>query len=279
MLRDMPQGQPQAGDRGLDRTHTWGRTYWGGALFCLQADVEIRKRTGNAKGLQDALRAINRAGGTIEAEWPLARALDIGDHATDTRTLTELYGKMTTQPVTVDLTHFWKQLGVHRSSQGITLDDRAPWAAIRASICGSINRKVRNMNELKIRLRQVSTSTSEATLRDHQVLIDRPVDKGGADMGPMGGELFLASIGGCFMSNLLAAIAARKAEISDVRAEVTGTIADSPARFSAVELCVIAEGQNRELLERLVDIADRGCIMMNTLRGKLDVRIRIGVTI
>jgi putative redox protein len=60
---------------------------------------------------------------------------------------------------------------------------------------------------------------------------------------------------------------------------VTGTIADSPARFSAVELCVIAEGQNRELLERLVDIADRGCIMMNTLRGKLDVRIRIGVTI
>jgi hypothetical protein len=56
MLRDMPQGQPQAGDRGLDRTHTWARTYWGGALFCLQADVEIRKRTGNAKGLQDARR-------------------------------------------------------------------------------------------------------------------------------------------------------------------------------------------------------------------------------
>ena len=51
-----------AGSTGLDRTHTWGRTYWGGALFCLQADVEIRRRTGNAKGLQDALRAINRAG-------------------------------------------------------------------------------------------------------------------------------------------------------------------------------------------------------------------------
>ena len=77
MLRDMPQGQPETGDRGLDRTHSWGRTYWGGALFCLQADVEIRKRTGNAKGLQDALRAINRAGGTIEAEWPLAKALEI----------------------------------------------------------------------------------------------------------------------------------------------------------------------------------------------------------
>ena len=31
------------------------------------------------------------------------------------------------------------------------------------------------------------------------------------------------------------------------------------------------------VLERFVEIADRGCIMMNTLRGKLDVRIRIGV--
>jgi hypothetical protein len=141
MLRDMPQGQPQAGDRGLDRTHTWARTYWGGALFCLQADVEIRKRTGNAKGFQDALRGINRADGTIEAEWPLTRAFEIGDQATDTRTLTELYGKMAAQPVTVDLAYFWEQLGVHRSSQGIALDDRAPWAAIRAGICGSANRK------------------------------------------------------------------------------------------------------------------------------------------
>jgi hypothetical protein len=82
MRRDIPQGLAQAGDQGLDRTHTWGRTYWGGALFCLSADVEIRRRTGNAKGLQDALQAINHAGGTIEAEWPLERALRIGDEAT-----------------------------------------------------------------------------------------------------------------------------------------------------------------------------------------------------
>ena len=45
MVRDMPQGLPQPGDEGLDNTHTWGRTYWGGAIFCLLADIEIRKRT------------------------------------------------------------------------------------------------------------------------------------------------------------------------------------------------------------------------------------------
>jgi putative redox protein len=135
------------------------------------------------------------------------------------------------------------------------------------------------MNEMKIQLRQVSTSTSEAALRNHHVLVDRPADKGGADKGPMGGELFLASIGGCFMSNLLAAIRARAAEVSDVRTEVIGSIADSPTRFSAVELYVTADSPSQELFERLVEVADRGCIMMNTLRGKLDVRIRIGATI
>ena len=33
VVRDLPQGLPTAGDRGLDFTPTWGRTYWGGALY------------------------------------------------------------------------------------------------------------------------------------------------------------------------------------------------------------------------------------------------------
>jgi hypothetical protein len=47
------------------------------------------------------------------------------------------------------------------------------------------------------------------------------VQRGEQIWGPMGGELFQAAVGGCFMSNLLAAIASRDAGISDVRAEVT----------------------------------------------------------
>jgi hypothetical protein len=44
-------------------------------------------------------------------------------------------------------------------------------------------------------------------------------------------------------------------------------------------LRVSAERGDRELLERLVEIADRGCIMMNTLRGKLEVRVLIGAAV
>jgi putative redox protein len=134
-------------------------------------------------------------------------------------------------------------------------------------------------SEMKIELRQISASTSEATIGRHQVLIDRPVAKGGSDAGPMGGELFLAAVGGCFMSNLLAAIKGREADISNVRVEVVGSLAESPARFAGVELRVAAESRDRELLERLVEIADRGCIMMNTLRGKLHFKVLIGAVV
>jgi hypothetical protein len=137
MRRDMRQGLPKAGDQGLDRTHTWGRTYWGGALFCLSADVEIRRRTGNAKGLPDALQAINHAGGTIEAEWPLERALGIGDQATQGRTLTELYREMASQPFVLDLDSLWEQLGVGENSDRTILDDQAPLAGTRRAICGA----------------------------------------------------------------------------------------------------------------------------------------------
>ena len=58
----MPLGLPQDGDEGLDRTHTWARTYWGGALFCMLADIEIRERTGNRKSIDDAFRAVVQAG-------------------------------------------------------------------------------------------------------------------------------------------------------------------------------------------------------------------------
>jgi putative redox protein len=134
-------------------------------------------------------------------------------------------------------------------------------------------------NKIKIAIRQTSASTSEAAIRQHKVAIDRPAAKGGEDQGPMGGELFLAAIGGCFMSNLLAAIKGRQAEVSGAQTKVIGTLAESPARFTAVELNVTAKYSDREQFEKLVEIADRGCIMMNTLRGKLDIKVRVAALI
>jgi len=134
MVRDMPQGLPQPGDQGLDNTHTWGRTYWGGAIFCLLTDVEIRKRTKNKKGLQDALRGINAAGGTIDQEWPLERAFETGDKATGTKCLMDLYREMGSKPAATDLPALWKELGVIREEDQVRFDDHAPLARIRLGI-------------------------------------------------------------------------------------------------------------------------------------------------
>lgn len=130
----MPEGLPKEGDRGLDHTHTWGRTYWGGALFCLLADIEIRKQTKNRHGLDDALRAIVASGGVINEEWDIDRVLAEGDKATGVPVLKRLYDKMKAQPVTVDLTKLWQQLGVEQRGDGIVYNMRAPLAKIRRAI-------------------------------------------------------------------------------------------------------------------------------------------------
>jgi len=129
----VPKGLPQPGDRGLDHTRTWGRTYWGGALFALLADVEIRRRTQNRRGLPDALRAI-LATGNIETSSELPPVLEIGDRATGVPVLAELYSRMKDAPSPVDLDGLWRDMGVRMNGGRVVLDDAAPLAATRRAI-------------------------------------------------------------------------------------------------------------------------------------------------
>ena len=120
------KGEPQPGADGLDQTHSWANTYWGGALFCLVADVSIREKTNNKKGLQDALRGILDAGGSIADDWPIAKVLDAGDQATGTAVLADLYKKMGNSPYApIDFItdRLWKQLGVQSDNGQIKFDD------------------------------------------------------------------------------------------------------------------------------------------------------------
>ena len=134
MVDGMPKGEPAAGDEGMNRTHTWGRTYWGGALFLLSADVEIRRQTKNQKGLQDALRAIVAAGGNIAEDWTAERAFAVGDMATGTHVLTSMYERWSQNPVDVDLPKLWKELGVVKNGASVELRGDAPLASVREAI-------------------------------------------------------------------------------------------------------------------------------------------------
>jgi hypothetical protein len=132
--RSMPLGLPHPGEGGMDQTPTWGRTYWGGALYCLQSDVGIREQTGNRVGLQTALRAILKETGGYRAERDIDDVLRIGDAATGTRVLQDLYRQSKATALTPDLQLLWARLGIPHDPASEAFDDRAPLAAIRIAI-------------------------------------------------------------------------------------------------------------------------------------------------
>lgn len=134
LVRGLPKGLPKQADQGLDYTPTWGRTYWGGALFWFLADVEIRERTGNQLSLKDALRGILAEGGTIAERWSLDRALSAGDRAIALPVLKQLHERMGASPAPVKLEALFNRLGVRTVGTRISFDDRAPLAAVRRGI-------------------------------------------------------------------------------------------------------------------------------------------------
>jgi putative redox protein len=129
------------------------------------------------------------------------------------------------------------------------------------------------MADIQAIVQQAGASSSKGTVRTHSAIVDRPEAKGGTDQGPMGGEYLLLGLGGCFMSNLLAAARARQAAISDAKVIVTGTIEPGPDRFTAFTLRVSATCQDPEVLPKLVTIAERGCLVSNTLKAAAPLSI------
>jgi putative redox protein len=122
---------------------------------------------------------------------------------------------------------------------------------------------------------QISSASSMGNARGHQLVMDRPESKGGTNEGMMGGEAVLTGLGGCFMSNLLAAAKARNIEITNARAVIEADIVDAPARFTAIRVNVSAQCDTPEELSKLVTIAERGCIVANTLRSSVELSVKV----
>lgn len=132
--KGMEHGLPREGDKGLDFTPTWGRTYWGGAIFCLLADIEIQRRTNGKQTLREALRGVLLAGGNFENHWPIRKSLEAADKATGTTVLMELYEAWRASPVDPDLPGLWKRLGIQVKGKTATFDDAASLSQIRKRI-------------------------------------------------------------------------------------------------------------------------------------------------
>ena len=126
---------------------------------------------------------------------------------------------------------------------------------------------------VQVQVNQIGETVSKGQIRSHEVVIDRPESKGGVDAGAMGGELLLASLGGCFMSNLLEMIRTREAAISNVKINIEGDLAQAPSRFATIRMTVSADHDDPALLEKFVTMSERACIVANTLRNSVDLSV------
>ena len=135
-LRRLPLGNPAPGDRGLDRTPTWARIYWGGALFWFACDLDVLRATNGSKSLKDAVRGLVAAGGNGAERWSLDEIVQQMDDATGTHVFSELYLQHARAPVKVDLERVFASLGVSLKDGKVVYNDDAPDAALRGVIDG-----------------------------------------------------------------------------------------------------------------------------------------------
>ena len=130
----MPLGNPRKGDRGLNHTSTWARTYWGGALFFFLADMLLHE-AGGEHDVSDFIRVINEAGGDGRDKWAPDRVFRVADKGLGMNgTLYALYDEHANNPVHTDLDVIFRSLGIVVRGGKVTLDDTAPRAELRRAM-------------------------------------------------------------------------------------------------------------------------------------------------
>lgn len=118
-----------------------GEMYWGGALFCLLADLKIRETTSNSMGLEDALVSIVREGGTSASDWSARKALSVADAKLGKPLLLPLFEQFQDEEVEVDLQELYNKLGLVYDQGEFKLQDQAPLLPMRLAITGNADTK------------------------------------------------------------------------------------------------------------------------------------------
>lgn len=129
------------------------------------------------------------------------------------------------------------------------------------------------MPEINVTLQHAGGTVTTGQARSHSVVIDRPEDKGGNDKGPMGGELLLLSLGGCFLSTFLGFVKTDGHPLDEelVSLNVTGVLTPAPTRFTEVTVEVTAPAELEGELSKQFLKAERGCIVHNSIKDAIKV--------
>jgi len=129
----MPNGRGAMGEVGLEDSEGGG-IYWGGALFLLLAEIEVRERTNLTLGIEDCLRAVRDSGRTADTTWTTYEFATFCDATLGDLTVRNLMINHLHPGEPPDLDALWTRLGVSLVNGEIRFDDTAPLAAVRDAI-------------------------------------------------------------------------------------------------------------------------------------------------
>jgi hypothetical protein len=137
----MPRGAAAIADSGAAGSGFRG-LYWGGAVLALLADVEIRKASSGARGLEDCLRDVLTRVGNAARVIDVADMITACDRALGDGVLGRLVERYAYAANAIDLESLWRDLGVRMENRTVVLDDAAPLARVRDAIIrgGPLNR-------------------------------------------------------------------------------------------------------------------------------------------
>lgn len=120
---------------GLNGVRDFRRVYWGGAVFCLLADIEIRQKTNGKHSFQSALKHIFERHGSFNEDRDALEILRSADKFLGFQVLEPLFVKMGSTSFEPNLEKLWSDLGIARKGNTIEFKNEAPLAHIRQAIC------------------------------------------------------------------------------------------------------------------------------------------------
>jgi putative redox protein len=121
---------------------------------------------------------------------------------------------------------------------------------------------------MKATAQKTGTFRQSIKIRDHQLTIDEPADKGGDDTGPSPQELLAASLASCTAITMEMYAKRKHWDVGDVEVACDYTPAERgcPTRFNLV--LRFPESMDEEQVERLRVIAAK-CPVHRTLEGEV----------
>ena len=120
---------------------------------------------------------------------------------------------------------------------------------------------------------------SEIKMRNHLIIIDSGKDEGGEDLGPAATEVFLAALGACVMTNISRIGKKMRLNIKNVSMDINGNKEHNghPSSFVALDIKVSIEADtnDREKLERLVELSEKNCTVSNTVKNAVATKLTL----